>query len=97
LRCKAKESKRACGGRCISRSAAPEHAETSLESIATTQDILAQPEKLRRVPGRQTYRPASFQELVKDAINSVKAAVGDGLTRMEVEFPALPGNIDGGG
>ena len=77
------------------KAAAPEQAETSLESIATTEDSLAQPEKIRRVPGRQTYRPASFQVLVQDATNAVKAAVKDGLTRMEVEFPSLPGNIDG--
>lgn len=77
------------------RAAAPEQAETSLESIATTQESLAQPERIRRVPGRQTYRPASFQVLVQDATNAVKAAVKDGLTRLEVEFPALPGNIDG--
>ncbi|CAL5219520.1 g1367 [Coccomyxa viridis] len=74
---------------------APEQAETSLESIATTEESLAQPERIRRVPGRQTYRPASFQVLVQDATNAVKAAVADGLTRLEVEFPALPGNIDG--
>ena len=81
--------------RKVLRAAAPEQAETSLESIATTEDSLAQPEKIRKVPGRQTYRPASFQELVKDATTSVKNAMKDGLTRMEVEFPALPGNIDG--
>ena len=81
--------------RQVLRAAAPEQAETSLESIATTEDALAQPEKIRKVPGRQTYRPASFQELVKDATTSVKTAMKDGLTRMEVEFPALPGNIDG--
>ena len=51
--------------------------------------------KKRRAPGRQTYRPSSFQELVNDATASVRAAIGDGLTRLEVEFPALPGNIDG--
>ena len=81
--------------RQVLRAAAPEQAETSLESIAATEDSLAQPEKIRKLPGRQTYRPASFQELVKDATTSVKTAVKDGLTRMEVEFPALPGNIDG--
>jgi hypothetical protein len=51
--------------------------------------------KKRRAPGRQTYRPASFQELVKDATTSLKCAIEDGLTRLEVEFPALPGSIDG--
>ncbi len=81
--------------RHVVRAAAPEQAETSLESIATTEDSLAQPEKIRRMPGRQTYKPASFQVLVQDATNAVKAAVADGLTRLEVEFPALPGNIDG--
>ena len=81
--------------RHVVRAAVPEQAETSLESIATTEDSLAQPEKIRRMPGRQTYKPASFQVLVQDATNAVKAAVADGLTRVEVEFPALPGNIDG--
>lgn len=51
----------------------------------------------KRTPGRQTYRPASFGELVNDATLAVKAAVADGLTRMEVEFPPLPGNVDGEG
>ncbi len=81
--------------RQVLRAAAPEQAETSLESIATTEESLAQPERIRRAKGRQTYRPASFQVLVQDATNAVKAAVADGLTRLEVEFPALPGNIDG--
>ncbi|CAL8467622.1 g7160 [Coccomyxa elongata] len=37
----------------------------------------------------------THQELVNDATASVRAAIEDGLTRLEVEFPALPGNIDG--
>lgn len=49
----------------------------------------------RRAPGRQTYRPASFKELVTDATTALRSAIDDGLTRLEVEFPSLPGNIDG--
>eukprot|EP01023_Acetabularia_acetabulum_P038504 TRINITY_DN3692_c0_g1_i4.p2 TRINITY_DN3692_c0_g1~~TRINITY_DN3692_c0_g1_i4.p2 ORF type:complete len:371 (-),score=75.62 TRINITY_DN3692_c0_g1_i4:36-1094(-) len=43
--------------------------------------------------GRATYQPSSFQELVEDAVKSLKFGLGDGLTRMEVEFPPL--NVDG--
>ena len=41
--------------------------------------------------GRSTYRPASFKELVEDAASSVIEALGEGSTRLEVEFPVLPG------
>lgn len=41
--------------------------------------------------GRQTYKPASFKELVNDAANSVVSALNAGETRLEVEFPVLPG------
>lgn len=41
-----------------------------------------------------TYRPESYAELVKDATNSVVAAIEDGITLMEVEFPAVPANIE---
>lgn len=44
--------------------------------------------------GRPTYRPESYSELVGDAVAAVAAAVDDGLTRMEVEFPAVS-NVDG--
>jgi hypothetical protein len=42
-----------------------------------------------------TYRPASYTELVQDATNSILSAIDDGITLMEVEFPAVPANIDG--
>ncbi len=72
------------------RVSAQEQAETVAETPVTEEKA-----KKRRAPGRQTYRPSSFQELVNDATASVRAAIDDGLTRLEVEFPALPGNIDG--
>lgn len=46
--------------------------------------------------GRMTYRPQSYAELVQDASKSVLAALEDGIKLMEVEFPAVPVNIDGG-
>ena len=51
--------------------------------------------KEAKAAGRMTYRPESYAELVKDATNSVIAAIEDGITLMEVEFPAVPANIDG--
>lgn len=44
--------------------------------------------------GRATYRPSSYSELVQDAVAAVIAAMGDGLNRLEVEFPAVS-NVDG--
>lgn len=44
--------------------------------------------------GRSTYRPSSYSELVQDAVGAVTAAMGDGLNRLEVEFPAVS-NVDG--
>jgi hypothetical protein len=43
-----------------------------------------------------TYRPQSYAELVQDATKSVLTAIEDGIKLMEVEFPAIPTNIDGG-
>jgi len=42
-----------------------------------------------------TYRPQSFEEMVDDAAGSVKEGIAAGLTRMEVEFPPLPTQLDG--
>jgi hypothetical protein len=47
-----------------------------------------------RRSGRTTYRPASFTELVGDAVAAVVTGLEDGLTRMEVEFPSVS-NVDG--
>ena len=52
-----------------------------------------QPVEDRR-SGRTTYRPSSFTELLGDAVQAVVAGLEDGLTRMEVEFPAVS-NVDG--
>lgn len=49
-----------------------------------------------RTKGRMTYRPASFGEMVSDAILCVKDALKDGITRLEVEFPPVPTQLDGG-
>lgn len=45
--------------------------------------------------GRMTYRPESYAELVADAAGALAAGVAAGLTRMEVEFPPIPTNVDG--
>jgi hypothetical protein len=47
-----------------------------------------------RQAGRATYRPSSYTELIEDAMLSVRYALEDGLTRLEVEFPAVS-NVDG--
>jgi hypothetical protein len=52
-----------------------------------------QPVEDRR-SGRTTYRPASFTELVGDAVQAVRTGLDDGLMRMEVEFPSVS-NVDG--
>lgn len=40
--------------------------------------------------GRQTYKPATYNELISDAANAMVRALDAGTTRMEVEFPAVP-------
>ncbi|EFJ52145.1 hypothetical protein VOLCADRAFT_103166 [Volvox carteri f. nagariensis] len=45
--------------------------------------------------GRMTYKPLSYGEMVNDAVDSVVSAIGDNLKWLEVEFPALPTNVDG--
>ena len=47
-----------------------------------------------RRAGRSTYRPDSYTELIGDAVQAIAVGMADGLTRMEVEFPALS-NVDG--
>jgi hypothetical protein len=42
-----------------------------------------------------TYKPASFGEMVGDAVRCVQDGIKDGLTRMEVEFPPVPVKLDG--
>jgi hypothetical protein len=69
----------------------------SRQRHTTTTCSAAEPQaaKQERTAGRMTYRPESYAELVKDATNSVVAAIEDGITLMEVEFPAVPANIEG--
>ncbi|PNH12421.1 hypothetical protein TSOC_000679 [Tetrabaena socialis] len=50
---------------------------------------------LDKSAGRMTYKPLSYGELVNDAVDSVATAINDGLKWLEVEFPALPTNVDG--
>lgn len=45
--------------------------------------------------GRSTYRPKTFDEMVRHAVESLEFAMKDGHTRLEIEFPPLPGNVDG--
>ncbi|KAG1661843.1 hypothetical protein FOA52_011610 [Chlamydomonas sp. UWO 241] len=42
-----------------------------------------------------TYRPASYAELVEDAVASILSGMADGEGRMEVEFPPVPVKVDG--
>ncbi|KAK3281297.1 hypothetical protein CYMTET_10908 [Cymbomonas tetramitiformis] len=40
-----------------------------------------------KAPGRETYRPESFDVLVDDAVKSIQTGLADGCRRMEVEYP----------
>jgi len=60
---------------------------------ASTEDAETQPVEDPR-SGRTTYRPASFSEMIGDAVQSIRTGLDDGLMRMEVEFPAVS-NVDG--
>lgn len=64
----------------------------ALEAVSTSSgDAEAKSATWDKRAGRSTYRPASFKELVEDAASSVIEALGEGSTRLEVEFPVLPG------
>ncbi|KAF6264893.1 hypothetical protein COO60DRAFT_1481321 [Scenedesmus sp. NREL 46B-D3] len=54
----------------------------------------AEPAPAAKAVGRDRYRPQSYSELVADASKAVMAAIEDGISLMEVEFPAVPTNID---
>ena len=47
-----------------------------------------------RRAGRTTYRPSSYSELLGDAVEAIRVGLENGLTKMEVEFPAVA-NMDG--
>lgn len=63
--------------------------------MTTTCSAEPQAAKELKAAGRMTYRPESYAVLVQDVANSVLAAIEDGIKLMEVEFPAVPANIDG--
>ncbi|KAM0923273.1 hypothetical protein ACQ4PT_005593 [Festuca glaucescens] len=43
--------------------------------------------------GVAVYKPRSYEVLVSDAARSLAAAIDDGRTRLEIEFPPLPSSI----
>lgn len=73
---------------CRKRSSQQQH---RLEAVSTSGSDAAASTGSAKDAGRDTYKPRSFKELVNDAAVSVIAALADGETRMEVEFPVLPG------
>ncbi|GAX79735.1 hypothetical protein CEUSTIGMA_g7176.t1 [Chlamydomonas eustigma] len=73
------------------RDQAQKHFRRSLSASATE----TTPASTTRGVGRMTYRPASYAEMVKDAVNSILEAVKDGEKRLEVEFPPVPLKIEG--
>lgn len=79
-----------------SASAASADSSSSSSSSASSSAAAAASTSSRRSrAGRATYAPATFDELVDDASAALLAALDDGLRRVEVEFPALPGDKDG--
>ena len=45
--------------------------------------------------GRMTYKPASYAVIVSDAVKALQAAMADGQTLCEIEFPPVPSTTDG--
>lgn len=70
------------------------HARAVAPLQASTEDASSSSNVEDRRAGRSTYRPNTFNELVGDAVKSILVGIEDGLTRMEVEFPAVS-NVDG--
>ncbi len=79
-----------------SAAASADSSSSSSASASASASASSSPSSSRRSrAGRATYAPATFDELVDDASTALLAALDDGLTRIEVEFPALPGDKDG--
>jgi hypothetical protein len=55
---------------------------------AASQAASEAPVAADRAKGRMTYKPASFGEMVSDAVRSVRDGLAKGLTRMEVRCVA---------
>lgn len=80
-----------------------QHQQATFSSIRRAQCVVvrADAKKAEAAPakkageGRMTYKPATYLEIVKDAVAAIKQGMANGLTKMEVEFPALPTSIDG--
>jgi Domain of unknown function (DUF1995) len=82
LHCRKQRSQNQRSQSLLCKAAAQEQAETTSSASSS------------KASGRETYRPESFQELVQDATDSIVAALQKGLTKLEVEFPPLPSNVD---
>lgn len=83
-----------------SPSSSPAAASAAANSSASSSSSASAPSapsspSSRSRAGRATYAPETFDELVDDASAALLAALDDGLKRVEVEFPALPGDKDG--
>ena len=78
-----------------SAAAASADSSPSSSASASAAPASSQSASRRSRAGRATYAPATFDELVDDASTALLAALDDGLKRIEVEFPALPGDKDG--
>jgi hypothetical protein len=44
--------------------------------------------------GRMTYKPSSYAVIVSDAVKALQAAMAEGHTLCEIEFPPVPSTTD---
>lgn len=45
--------------------------------------------------GRMCYQPKTFESLLEDACAATIRAINDGEKKLEIEFPPLPGSVNG--
>ncbi|XP_047080695.1 protein LPA3-like [Lolium rigidum] len=73
------------------RLAAPSRRRRALSVRAEAAKEVEEPVELKA--GVAVYKPRSYEVLVSDAARSLAAAIDDGRTRLEIEFPPLPSSI----
>jgi hypothetical protein len=75
------------------RQGVPTRVMTSSKSMRGVRAAASAPERTteERLDGRASYAPESYTAMCQDAYASVRDCLKDGKTRIEVEFPAIPG------
>eukprot|EP00873_Tetraselmis_striata_P001072 jgi/Tetstr1/421336/TSEL_012307.t1 len=74
----------------------PHHQERVVLRCEATNASSSSDAQVTNKPGaRMLYAPASYDVLIQDACTAIQAGIANGLDHLEVEFPPVPGQVDG--